>query len=514
VTRYLGSRIAFVVATVFSATQAYAKDYIVKFKSDTSASTAASFAFFEGGEVKDSYARAGLIKVDLGTTESLADEAKTITRLLARPDVEYVVEDFKLHSIGTIGERSGITDAQRQWALDKVNAAGAWSIGKGSRQVTVAVIDTGADYTHSNLKDNMVPGYNFIENNDDPQDIVGIGGNPGHGTHCSGIIGARGIEGGTIGITPHVSIMPLRFLDENGQGDLLNAIRAIDYAVAKKVDVVSASWGASVSESQAQPLIEAIGRLNDAGIVFVAAAGNEGANNDRTNSFPSNARLPNVIAVAASNSGDGKPYWSNYGRTKVALAAPGDDIISTLPGDQHGSLSGTSMATPLVAGLVALLKSQYDGTLGPAEAKALLQTTGEKVKIESACNCRINAAAAADALHNHSLTLVPTAHTFTLGDKGKFAAFGGSGIYTYSSDTPDILAVKEDGTLEAKALGDAIVKVTDSRGEASTSISLRVVNDKGADGKCPFIGAICQITCTINPNVHWCPAKKSPKFGA
>jgi len=510
VTRYLGSRIAFVVATVFSATQSYAKDYIIKFRTDSSATAAASFAFFEGGEVKESYERARLLKVDLGTTESLADEAKTISRLMARPDVEYIVEDFKLHTIDGIG----ITDSERQWALDKVNAAGAWSLGRGSRQVTVAVIDTGADYNHKNLKDNMVAGYNFIENNDDPQDIVGIGGNPGHGTHCSGIIGARGIDGGTIGITPNVSIMPLRFLDANGQGSLLDAIRAIDYSIDKKVDVVSASWGASVSESQAQPLIEAISRLNDAGIVFVAAAGNEGANNDRTNSFPSNARLPNVIAVAASNSGDGKPYWSNYGRTKVALAAPGDDILSTLPNDTHGSLSGTSMATPLVAGLLALLKSQHEGPLGPEEAKALLQSTGEKVKIESACNCRINAAAAADALRNHKLTLVPTAETFTLGDKGKFKAFGGNGGYTFASATPDILAVSEDGTLEAKALGDAIVKVTDSRGEAAESIALRVVNAKGADGKCPFVGAICQITCTINPHIHWCPAKKSPKLDA
>ncbi|MEN9834656.1 MAG: hypothetical protein RL011_849, partial [Pseudomonadota bacterium] len=201
-TRYLGSRIAFVVATVFSATQSYAKDYIIKFRTDSSATAAASFAFFEGGEVKESYERARLLKVDLGTTESLADEAKTISRLMARPDVEYIVEDFKLHTIDGIG----ITDSERQWALDKVNAAGAWSLGRGSRQVTVAVIDTGADYNHKNLKDNMVAGYNFIENNDDPQDIVGIGGNPGHGTHCSGIIGARGIEGGTVGITPNVSI--------------------------------------------------------------------------------------------------------------------------------------------------------------------------------------------------------------------------------------------------------------------------------------------------------------------
>ena len=509
-TRYLGSRIAFVVATVFGTTQAIAKDYIVKFKSDASATMAASFAFFEGGEVKDSYNRARLLKVDLGTTESLADEAKTITRLMSRPDVEYVVEDFKLHAVDGIG----ITDSERQWALDKINATGAWSLGKGSRHVTVAVIDTGADYNHKNLKENMVPGYNFIENNDDPQDIVGIGGNPGHGTHCSGIIGARGIEGGTVGITPDVSIMPLRFLDENGQGDLLNAIRAIDYAIAKKVDVVSASWGASVNESQAQPLIEAIGRLNDAGIVFVAAAGNEGANNDHTSIFPGNTRLPNVISVAASNSSDGKPYWSNYGRVRVALAAPGDDILSTLPNDTHGSLSGTSMATPLVAGLVALLKSQNKNPLGPTEAKALLQSTGDKVKIESACNCRINAAAAAEALRTNKLTLVPTAHTFTLGDKGKFKAFGGQGGYTFASATPEVLAVNDDGTLEAKALGDATVKVTDARGEAVESIALRVVNAKGGDGKCPFIGAICQISCTINPHIHWCPAKKKSAVDA
>jgi thermitase len=503
--RHFGLRFALALSGLLVGSQSFAKDYIIKFKSNTSAQAAASFAFFEGGTIRDSHPKANLIKVDLGITESLADEAKMVVKLLARPDVEYVVEDFKLRLV----DGSSTTETATQWSLQKVNAASAWSLGKGSRKVTVAVIDTGTDYTHVDLKGNMVSGYNFIEDNDDPQDITEAGGNPGHGTHCAGIIGGLGIDGAVSGISPQVSIMPLRFIGPSGQGDLISAIKAMDYAIEKKVDVVSASWGANVSESQAKPLIEAVSRLNDAGIIFVAAAGNEGANNDRTEMYPVNANFPNVIAVAASDSADKKPYWSNYGRTKVSIAAPGADILSTLPDNSYGNLSGTSMATPLVAGLVALLKSQNDVSLNASETRALLQATGAQVNIESACNCRVDAGAASDALKTKKLILVPSAETFRVGQQGKFSALGGSGTYSFVSATPELLEVAADGTLIAKATGDAKVKVTDANGAVAESIALHINAADGGNGECPFGAAICHIACTFNPKLAWCPAKKA-----
>ena len=503
--RHGGLRFALALSGLLVGSQAFAKDYIVKFKSNISTQAAASIDFFEGGVVRDSHPKANLIKVDLGITESLADEAKMVVKLLARPDVEYVVEDFKLHLV----DGNSATETATQWSLQKINAASAWSLGKGSRKVTVAVIDTGTDYTHVDLKGNMVSGYNFIEDNDDPQDIIEAGGNPGHGTHCAGIIGGLGIDGAVSGISPQVSIMPLRFIGPSGQGDLISAIKAMDYAIEKKVDVVSASWGANVSESQAKPLIEAVSRLNDAGIIFVAAAGNDGTNNDRTDMYPVNANFPNVIAVAASDSGDKKPYWSNYGRSKVSIAAPGADIFSTLPDNKYGNLSGTSMATPLVAGLVALLKAQNEVSLNGAETRALLQATGAKVNIESACNCRVDAGAASDALNTKKLVLVPTAETFRVGQQGKFSAIGGSGTYSFVSANPDVLEVASDGTLIAKATGDATVKVTDATGTVAESIALRINAADGSHGECPFGATICHIACSFNPKLAWCPARKA-----
>ena len=498
--------------------QALAKDYIVKFKTPQATLAAATLESepASGGIVRDAHLAGNLVKISLGgTTESLVDEAKAVAALMARPDVEYVTEDFKVkmldHADSAYSMLDATADISKQWSLSKINAPSAWQHGVGSRQVTVAVIDTGADSNHVDLKDNLVKGYNFIDNNDDTTDVVQAGANPGHGTHCAGIIGAAGVEGGTVGINQQVSVMPLRFIGPSGQGDLLAAIKAIDYAIEKKVDVVSASWGAAVPEAQAKPLIDAIGRLNSAGIIFVAAAGNDGANNDSTSMYPVNADFPNVIAVAASDTGDGKPLWSNYGRAKVSIASPGLDIYSTLPDNQYGKLSGTSMATPLVAGLVGLLKSQVAGErsqgLSGPQVRALLQATGAKTQIETACNCRIDAGAAADALASNKLILIPTAQTFAVGANGKFTAFGGNGSYKYASANPAILDVKADGTLSAKTAGDAVVTVTDGSGATAQSVALHVGTSPSGGSSCPLDPGVCQIICAINPSAPWCTAQ-------
>ncbi|MEZ4872532.1 MAG: S8 family serine peptidase [Bdellovibrionales bacterium] len=193
----------------------------------------------------------------------------------------------------------------------------------------------------------------------------------------------------------------------------------MDYAIEKGVDVISASWGATISAAQAKPLIEAVQRASDAGVIFVAAAANDGRNNDATDVFPANAEFANTISVAASGSNDQKPQWSNYGRRTVHLASPGLDIMSTLPNNRYDNLSGTSMATPLVAGLVALLKSQNPELTGQ-DARALLQTTGAKVSIETACNCRIDAGEAMSALVEKRMFISPAAMTLSPSDSAQF----------------------------------------------------------------------------------------------
>ena len=252
------------------------------------------------------------------------------------------------------------------WGMTKIDAQDAWGISTGSKSVVVAVIDTGVDYTHPDLAANIwtnpnagedgfvgdVHGYNFVANTGDCMD------DNGHGTHVSGTIAAVGNNGlGVAGVNWSTSIMALKFLNSQGQGYLSDAVRAINYATMERttygvnVRVMNASWGGGSFSTAMQSAIQAAG---DAGILFVAAAGNSASNNDVTPQYPANYRLPNVISVAASDQNDNLAYFSCYGATTVDIAAPGVSIYSTLPGNRYGALSGTSMATPQVSGVAAL----------------------------------------------------------------------------------------------------------------------------------------------------------------
>ena len=270
-----------------------------------------------------------------------------------------------------------------QWALDNngqgggkekadLSALKAWAKTQGSSDVVVAVLDSGVDYTHPDLVANMwlrpdnVPqykddelgtfndlhGFNATDNQSDPMD------DNGHGTHCSGIIGAEGDnDEGIAGINWKVQIMPLKFMGRGGFGTTKDAIEAINYAIDRKqkgvnVRVINASWG---STQYSKALEDAIRAAGEAGILFVAAAGNNGTDNDRYKHYPSNYELPNVISVAALDRNDQLASFSNFGVKTVHIAAPGKDILSTWLNDSYREASGTSMATPYIAGTAALI---------------------------------------------------------------------------------------------------------------------------------------------------------------
>ncbi|MGB4973603.1 MAG: S8 family peptidase, partial [Cyclobacteriaceae bacterium] len=343
------------IVSLLLSSQLFAADYIVKLNPGS----AVPMSELSGVKVLDQHTEGNLIKVSLDD----AQEMKLVNRIQDTAGVKYIVKDFKLQAYRAPMSTQALRE---QWAIAKVNAEKAWKLAgnKGQRKITVAIIDTGVDYEHESLRPNMVQGYDFLDNDNKPMDETSSQ-NPGHGTHCAGIVGATGlVDGGIIGISPEVSIMPLRFLGPQGQGDLMAGIKAIDYAIKNGAQVISASWGATVSRSQASPLIEAIERADKAGVIFVAAAANDGRSNDRTDVFPANANTPNMISVAASGASDAKPSWSNYGKYSVDLAAPGENILSTLPKHKYDNLSGTSMATPLVSGLVALILAQDDSLTG------------------------------------------------------------------------------------------------------------------------------------------------------
>ncbi len=270
-----------------------------------------------------------------------------------------------------------------QWALSNNGQSGgkanadlaaikAWLKTQGSEKVVVAVLDTGVDYAHPDLVSNMwfrpdnVPqykddelgtfndryGFNGTNNQTDPMD------DNGHGTHCAGIIGAEGDnEQGIAGINWKVQIMPLKFLGRGGFGTTKDAIEAINYAIDRKrngvnVKIISASWGSTQYSKALEDTIRAAG---EEGILFVAAAGNNGTSNDRSPHYPSNYDLPNVISVAALDRNDQLASFSNFGVKTVHVAAPGKEILSTWLNEDFREASGTSMATPYVSGVAALI---------------------------------------------------------------------------------------------------------------------------------------------------------------
>ena len=296
---------------------------------------------------------------------------------LSRRDLVHREPGISIPNDPQFGEQWALNNLGQDGGKDRadIDALKAWGISQGSNKVVVAVLDSGVDYTHKDLVANMwmrpetVPQYtddelgsfDDLRGYDADADIADPMDDNGHGTHCAGVIGAEGDNGeGIAGINWHVQIMPLKFLGKGGFGSTKNAIEAINYAIERKskgvnVRVISASWG---STSRSKALEDAIRAAGDAGILFVAAAGNNGTDNDRRPHYPSNYDLPNVISVAALDRADQLASFSNFGVKTVHIAAPGKDILSTWLNDDYRGASGTSMATPHVSGVAALILSK------------------------------------------------------------------------------------------------------------------------------------------------------------
>ena len=286
-------------------------------------------------------------------------------RVPARPGVEFAQPDYRVRLTATPNDPS----MGSLWGLDAIGAPAAWNTGTGTGRTIVAVIDSGVAYNHPDLKANMwrnpgeiagngidddhdgyvddVVGYNFVVNNGNPID------DNGHGTHVAGTIGAVGDNGvGIAGVNWHARIMALKFLDSSGSGYTSDAVRALNFAVAHGAKVVNASFGGGGFD---QAMSTALANARAKGAIVVAAAGNDGTDNDANPVYPANYTGDNLVSVAATDRNDRLASFSNYGRTTVDIAAPGVGIYSTLPNGKYGSYSGTSMATPHVAGALALV---------------------------------------------------------------------------------------------------------------------------------------------------------------
>lgn len=370
-------------------------EVLVKFKSEMSREALDSLSSQFNDVVEDRIENApGWAAVD---DLDNASPAEIVAQYRKLPEVEYAEENFEItlsrsaEEIEIAGVTASIrpTDPQfaEQWALlnegqrggkqgADIGATSAWTVTTGSEDVVVAVLDSGVDYLHEDLAPNMwkrpasmtpyqdrdlgvvddVHGFNAVDNASDPMD------ENGHGTHCAGIIGAEGGNGlGIAGVNWKVRIMPLKFMNAGGYGTTKDAIEAINYVIERKkagvnVRIISASWG---STQKSRALEEVIRKAYENDILFVAAAGNSSVNNDRSPHYPSSYNVPNVVSVAALDRHDQLASFSNYGPKSVAVAAPGVDILSTWLGNSYEEKSGTSMATPVVSGVAALIVATH-----------------------------------------------------------------------------------------------------------------------------------------------------------
>jgi len=252
--------------------------------------------------------------------------------------------------------------SEYQWNLPEIATLNGWTVSKGSPDVVVAVLDTGVQLDHPDLKGRLVKGVNIVDPSSEPEDDVG------HGTHVAGIIAAEvNNNEGVAGMTWYTKIMPVKVLDSSGAGSTYSVAEGIIWATDNGAKVINMSLG---NYAQAEFLHDAIKYAHDRGVVLVAASGND--NTDRPG-FP--AAYPEVVAVGATDPDEARAEYSNYG-DYIDVAAPGTSIPSTYPGSRYAALSGTSMASPHVAALVSLVRTANPG-LGNEEVMELLRRTAK-----------------------------------------------------------------------------------------------------------------------------------------
>lgn len=353
--------------------------------------------------------RGGLYRIDLDGSLSVEEAVEQMSN---DPRVEYAEPDYLLSTSAMPNDSL----FSQQWSLMNngafgvgkpgadISATKAWDLTTGSNSMVVAVLDTGCDLSHPDLAPNAwvnsreiigngvdddgngyiddKSGWNFVANRSDTFDSATI---DWHGTHVTGTIGAAGNNAmGVTGIAWRVKVMSLKFIGE-GTGSTSDAVKAINYAMDQKshgvnVRVINASWG---GPNASQTLKSAIIAAGNAGILFVCAAGNGGTDNlgdniDATPYYPASwsAEVPSIISVAAVDYSDNRASFSNYGAASVQIAAPGVNTFSTTPNADYGYGAGTSMASPHVAGVAALLFS-HEPSLGAAQARQRIVSTAD-----------------------------------------------------------------------------------------------------------------------------------------
>ena len=309
-----------------------------------------------------------------------------------------------------------------QWGLSAIGANDINMVSSSS--VVVAVVDSGMDLNHPDLKNNIwtnplekvdgidndlngyvddIYGWDFANNDNVPQDDFY------HGTHVAGIIAAESNGVGIRGVDPFAKIMSLKFQNSSGMGYSGAAASAINYAVKMKnkginVAAINLSWGGGTSVNLT--LQNAIKNASDNGIIVVIAAGNNGDNNDVTPRYPSSYRFSNTISVAAIDQSYNIASYSNYGKNSVDVASPGTSILSTLPNNSYGSISGSSMSAPFVSGMVAFLRGL--GYSSASVKNAIINSCSFVGNLAEKVGCGlVNLRGSLDYLKTNSISITP-----------------------------------------------------------------------------------------------------------
>ena len=301
-----------------------------------------------GGETRHTY--------NIIDAKAVEIPEQAIDRIKKNPRVAYVEEDGEVHALDT--------ELDNSWGVTRIGAGIVHDGGNTGAGVKVAIIDSGIDYTHSDLNDNYVGGIDYVNGDEDPMDDAG------HGTHCAGIVAAEDNDEGVVGVAPGAKLYAVKVLDATGRGYVSDVIAGIDWSVAEDMQIISLSLGGGDLESMEAACDAAYG----AGIVVVASAGNSGNPPGRGDNVGYPAAYSSVIAVAATDSNDERARWSSTG-PDVELAAPGVSIYSTVP-DGYATYSGTSMACPHVAGTAALVIAS-NSSLTNMDVRQRLQETAD-----------------------------------------------------------------------------------------------------------------------------------------
>ena len=414
-----------------------------------------------------------------------------------------------LYGMNNTGQTGGSSDAD-------IDAPEAWDITTGSSDLVIGVIDTGIDYLHPDLVNNIwtnpgeiaadgidndgngyvddVHGYDFLNGDADPMD------DRGHGTHVAGTIGGRGNNGtGVTGLAWNVQLMALKFLGADGFGPNSAAIEAVNYATMMRTNfginirATNNSWGGG---GFTQALEDSITASGNAGMLFVAAAMNNASNNDATPVYPANYGSSNIIAVAASDHNDSLASFSDYGATTVDLAAPGANILSTTPNGTYSYYNGTSMATPHVTGTAALAWSLVPNATVQEVRDALLGSVDPVASLSGkvATGGRLNARRTLDFLRFQ----VTPSSGLVVNEAGAVATFT---VALRSAPVADVLIPVSSSDLSEGTVSASQLVFTSTNWNLPQTVTITGVDDAALDGDVLFsvlLGAASSLDADFN----------------